>query len=164
MWTFTKVSVARSFHSSGPKLLELKFGSDLDQRGRLLNRPFLFWSEYTEGCWGYKPTERKAKLSPVTGLSVMLNFWLSSSCGCGKVSFTVNRVVYTHDQSSTNKWSLKRLFRWKIWNGKSWFTAIISPLVLKVSYMKREEAETWHPGNSVPIAACVSWWMCTASS
>lgn len=39
---FTEVSVARLFHSSGPKAVELNFGSDLDQRLRLLKRLFLF--------------------------------------------------------------------------------------------------------------------------
>lgn len=38
---FTEVSVAILFHSRGPKVLELNFGGDLDQRVRLLKRLFL---------------------------------------------------------------------------------------------------------------------------
>jgi len=49
---FTKLSVARLFHSNGPKAAELNFGGDLDQRGRLLKRPFLLWCECTVGRWG----------------------------------------------------------------------------------------------------------------
>lgn len=60
-----------------------------------------------------KPTERKAKQCPATGLSVMLNFWLSSSCSLGEVSFTINRVFPAHDLSLANKWTFKRFLSGK---------------------------------------------------
>lgn len=62
---FTKVSVVKVLHSSGPKAVELNFSSDLDQRQELFKRPFLFPN---------KPTKNKAKQNPLTGLSAVLNF------------------------------------------------------------------------------------------
>lgn len=62
---FTKVSVVKVLHSSGPKAVELNFSSDLDERRELFKRPFLFCN---------KPTKNKAKQNPLTGLSAVLNF------------------------------------------------------------------------------------------
>ena len=71
---FIKVSVVKVLHSSGPKAAELNFSSDLDQRHELFKRPFLFCSECAVGGWDYKPTKNKAKQSPLTGRSAVLNF------------------------------------------------------------------------------------------
>lgn len=111
---------------------------------------------------GSKPTERKAKQSPATGLSVALNFWLSISCSWGEVSFTINEVFHACDQSLSNTQTLKRLFRWKTWNGKSWF-----PLSSCEKSFIYDERRGWNLASRklcVPPPACVSWWMCTASS
>lgn len=105
---------------------------------------------------GYKPTERKAKQSPATGLWRWTFDFLLVAAGEKSASLLMKSSTHVTSHCQTHK-----LWR-DCLDGKSGMekAGFLSPLVRKVSYMMREEAGTWHPGNCVCLPLLVSLGEC----